>query len=155
MYLTEAMIYLHANRLYHVLPLRYNRKFKKWGRNFFIQALGVWERNTPLAQILRFVLCVFRPCRELPPTGGYVRRRATYVAYSLHIRKYLILISCSLVLGRYRKGEAHAKKFIYSDDEAPQCPGKNLLYFKPQEAGKSVCSIWNHRTFFLEWPCKM
>ena len=32
---------------------------------------------------LRFVLCVFRPCRELPPTGGYVRRQATYVAYSL------------------------------------------------------------------------
>ena len=84
---------------------------------------------------LRFVLCVFRPCRELPPTGGYVRRQATYVAYSLHIRKYPILISCSFVLGRYRKGEAHAKKFIYSDDEAPQCPGKNLLYFKPKEAG--------------------
>ncbi len=34
MYLTEAMIYLHANRLYHVLPLRYNRKFKKWEETF-------------------------------------------------------------------------------------------------------------------------
>ena len=52
-----------------------------------------------------------------------------------------ILISCSFVLGRYGKEEAHAKKFIYSDDEAPQCPGKNLLYFKPKEAGKSVCGI--------------
>ena len=100
---------------------------------------------------LRFVLCVFRPCRELPPTGGYVRRRATYVAYSLHIRKYLILISCSFVLGRYRKGEAHAKKFIYSDDEAPQCPGR-IYYISSPKKQENLYAVYEttERSFWSD-----
>ncbi len=99
---------------------------------FYTSPRRLRAKYTPSHKSSICSLCI-SPCWELPPTGGYVRRRATYVAYSLHIRKYLILISCSFVLGRYRKGEAHAKKFIYSDDEAPQCPGKNLLYFKPKK----------------------
>lgn len=100
---------------------------------------------------LRFVLCVFRPCRKLPPTGGYVRRRATYVAYSLHIRKYLILISCSFVLGRYRKGEAHAKKFIYSDDEAPQCPGR-IYYISSPKKQENLYAVYEttERSFWSD-----
>ena len=51
-YQSEAMIYLHARGLYHVLLLICNNQLTEWktDKSQDIKALGVWERNTPLAQ---------------------------------------------------------------------------------------------------------
>ena len=39
-------------------------------------------KYTPRTNLTICTLCI-SPCWELSPTGGYVRRQATYVAYSL------------------------------------------------------------------------
>ena len=39
-------------------------------------------KYTPRTNLTICTLCI-SPCWELPPTSGYVRRQATYVAYSL------------------------------------------------------------------------
>ena len=41
----------------------------------------------------------------------------------------------------YERRKHYRKKFIYSDEQAPQCPWQDYLDIKLRQAGKSVCDI--------------
>ena len=40
-----------------------------------------------------------------------------------------------------REKGVYGKTFIYTDVEAIQCQGKNILYHKPRKAGKPLCHL--------------
>lgn len=39
---------------------------------------------------------------------------------------------------------------LYSDVEAVQCQGKNIVYYKPRKAGKPLCHIYEQRLFTVK-----
>ena len=85
---------------------------------------------------LRFVLWVFRPCRELLlPKGRCVRNRTPKCPLT-----YIILPPLSL-RNIYEGRKHYRTKFIYSDEQAPQCTGQDYLYIQPHQTGESVCSL--------------
>ena len=44
-----------------------------------------------------------------------------------------------------REEGVYGKTFIYTDVEAIQCQGKNILYHKPRKAGKPLCHLPHRR----------
>ena len=160
MYQTEVMIYLHANRLYHVLPLVSTGNFRerswkfmnKWVvfffKNYFLASPRRLRAKYTLRTNLRFVLWVFRPCRELLlPKGRCVRNRTPKCPLT-----YIILPPLSLS-NIYERRKHYRTKFIYSDKQAPQCPWQDYLYIQSRQAGEFICGLWNHRPPLLDGAC--
>lgn len=95
---------------------------------------------------LRFVLCVFRPCRgQIYASVNY--KCCRIYAYAGHGKKFvngcLSIHSrwqCAIIISK-KGGNAYCKKFIYSDVKADKSERQNQLYIEQSQTGKFVCSL--------------
>ena len=63
-----------------------------------------------------------------------------FVTGHLSVHSLIILPPLSLS-NIYERRKHYRKKFIYSDEQAPQCPGQDYLYIQSRQTGKFICRL--------------
>ena len=138
------------------------------GEFLSLKALGVWERNTPIAQT-SFMQWGFRPC------GEQIHASVNYKCWRIWIDRhkadvFVNIPPMSPTHNLFRHTSAYSdlilpfaggrtkhntKTFIHPHEQTVRCQGQDHLYIQPCETGKPVCGLWNDRPPLLDGACEM